>query len=123
MILNVTMKDHNYDVVIERNSLDNIESYLDLNRNVLIVTDDGIPQSYVNKVLSKCNNGFVYTIEGNTNNTVAKRYYKLNYSKITGYNPSMGRSCIFKKNNITRFRGIIFFMFKKFLIFKPVHSH
>ena len=61
MILNVTMKDHNYDVVIERNSLDNIESYLDLNRNVLIVTDDGIPQSYVNKVLSKCNNGFVYT--------------------------------------------------------------
>ena len=63
MILNVTMKDHNYDVVIERNSLDNIESYLDLNRNVLIVTDDGIPQSYVNKVLSKCNNGFVYTIK------------------------------------------------------------
>ena len=32
-----------------------------------------------------CANGFVYTIEGNTNNTVAKRYYKLNYSKITGY--------------------------------------
>jgi len=62
MIYNVTMKDHKYDVVIERNSLDKIESYLDLNRKVLIITDDGIPQEYINKVLSKCNNGYVYTI-------------------------------------------------------------
>ena len=63
MIYNVTMKDHKYDVVIERNSLENIENYLDLNRNVLIVTDDGIPQEYINKVLTKCNNGHVYTIK------------------------------------------------------------
>ena len=57
MIYNVTMKEHKYDVVIERNSLDKIETYLDLNRKVLIVTDDGIPQEYINKVLSKCING------------------------------------------------------------------
>ena len=63
MIYNVTMKDHKYDVVIERNSLEKIENYLDLNRNVLIVTDDGIPQEYIDKVLSKCNNGYVYTIK------------------------------------------------------------
>ena len=63
MIYNVTMKDHKYDVVIERNSLEKIENYLDLNRNVLIVTDDKIPQEYINKVLSKCNNGYVYTIK------------------------------------------------------------
>ena len=63
MIYNVTMKDHKYDVVIERNSLEKIKNYLDLNRNVLIVTDDKIPQEYINKVLSKCNNGYVYTIK------------------------------------------------------------
>ena len=63
MIYNVTMKEHKYDVVIERNSLDKIETYLDLNRKVLIVTDDGIPQEYINKVLSKCINGYVYTIK------------------------------------------------------------
>lgn len=63
MIYNVTMKEHKYDVVIKRNSLDEIDTYLDLNRNVLIVTDDGIPQEYIDKVLSKCNNGYVYTIK------------------------------------------------------------
>lgn len=30
-------------------------------------------------------NKYVYTIEGNTNNKVAKMYYDLNYKKITGY--------------------------------------
>ena len=63
MILPVTMKDKQYDVVIERNSLEKIENYLDLNRNVLIITDDGIPSQYVSKILSKCHNGFVYTIK------------------------------------------------------------
>ena len=28
---------------------------------------------------------YVYTIEGNTNHSVGKRYYNLNYNKITGY--------------------------------------
>lgn len=63
MILNVTMKDQNYDVVIERNSLDKIDKLIDLNRKVLIVTDDGIPNIYIQTVLNKCKNGFVYTIK------------------------------------------------------------
>ena len=80
MIYNVTMKDHKYDVVIERNSLDKIESYLDLNRKVLIITDDGIPQEYINKVLSKCNNGYVYTIrQGEQSKNFANFENILNY--------------------------------------------
>lgn len=63
MIFQVTMKDKTYDVVIERNSLDNIDKYLNLNNKTLIITDDGIPTQYVEKVLEKCNNGFVYTIK------------------------------------------------------------
>ena len=63
MIFHVTMRDQEYDVIIQKNILDNIENHLDLNRKVLIVTDDGIPVEYINKVLSKCNNGFVYTIK------------------------------------------------------------
>ena len=63
MLLNVTMKDQNYDVIIEKNSLDKVEEVLNLNRKVLIVTDDGIPCEYINKVLSKCKQGFVYTIK------------------------------------------------------------
>ena len=63
MKLEVTMKDKKYDVIIERNSLDNIENYLDLNNKTLVITDDGIPFDYVQKVLSKCSNGFLYTIK------------------------------------------------------------
>lgn len=63
MIFQVTMKDKTYDVVIERNSLDNIDKYLNLNNKTLIITDDGIPTEYVDKVLSKCKEGFLYTIK------------------------------------------------------------
>lgn len=63
MLYNIKMKDHQYDVVIERHILDNVESYLELNRKVLIVTDDGIPSTYIDKVLSKCKQGYVYTIK------------------------------------------------------------
>lgn len=63
MLFQVEMKNKTYDVIVQRNSLDNIEEYLDLNRKVLIITDDGIPSIYINKVLSKCSNGYVYTIK------------------------------------------------------------
>ena len=33
----------------------------------------------------KSDGNYVYTIEGNTSNSVGMRYYKLNYNKITGY--------------------------------------
>ena len=63
MIIPVKMKDHTYDVVVKENSLQEIDKYFDLNRKVLIVTDDGIPKEYVDTVLSRCNNGYVYTIK------------------------------------------------------------
>ncbi|MBR2891703.1 MAG: 3-dehydroquinate synthase [Bacilli bacterium] len=62
MILPVKMKDFTYDVVVQKNSLDIIEEYLDLNRKVLILTDDGIPYEYIDKVYKKCFKPYVYTI-------------------------------------------------------------
>lgn len=62
MILNVTMKDINYDVIIERHSLDKVGEYLNLNRKVLILTDSGVPCSYSNQVLSASLEGYIYTI-------------------------------------------------------------
>lgn len=63
MVIPVIMKDSKYDVIIERNSLDKIEEYLNLNRKVLILTDSGIPTEYVKKVYNKAKYPFVYTIE------------------------------------------------------------
>ena len=62
MILPVTMKDFSYEVIVENNCLDIIEEYLDLNRKVLILTDDGVPYLYVDKVYQKSLMPFVYTI-------------------------------------------------------------
>lgn len=80
MLFQVTMKNELYDVIIQRNSLDHIEEYLDLNRKVLIITDNGIPSIYINKVLSKCSNGFVYVIEQGEE---SKNFS--NYAKILDY--------------------------------------
>ena len=62
MILNVTMKDVNYDVIIQRHSLDDINNYLNLNRKVLVLTDSGVPAFYAQKVLEKSYEGYLYTI-------------------------------------------------------------
>lgn len=80
MNYHITMKDKKYNVIIERNSLNNIEKYLNLKRKVLIVTDDGIPLSYINKVLEKCEQGFVFTIKQGEE---SKNFS--NYEKIIDY--------------------------------------
>lgn len=74
MIIPVTMKDVTYDVVVMKNALQDVEKHFDLNRKVLIVTDDGIPVQYVNTLLSKCNNGYVYTIKQGETSKNFKNY-------------------------------------------------
>lgn len=63
MILSVKMKDHNYDVLIKRHCLNNINQILNLNRKVLILTDDGVPNIYSKTILNYCKEGYVYTIK------------------------------------------------------------
>jgi 3-dehydroquinate synthase len=54
MIIPVNTKNGKYDIVLERGALDLAEKYLDLNRKVLIVTDDGVPSEYAQKIAKKC---------------------------------------------------------------------
>ena len=80
MILNVTMKDASYDVVIERHSLDKIGEYLNLQRKVLILTDSGVPTIYAKKVLQASLEAYVYTIpEGEESKSFE------NFGKILDY--------------------------------------
>lgn len=51
-----------YDIVLQRGVLDCIENFLDLGRKVLVVTDDGVPEIYSQKVLKKAKESFVITI-------------------------------------------------------------
>ena len=57
MILTSDTKGQHYDIVVERGALQNIGDLLDLNRNVLLPTDDGVPEEYalvVEKACKKC---------------------------------------------------------------------
>ena len=63
MIINVNTSSKNYDVIIEKNILEKVNNYLNLKRKVLIITDDGIPSSYVNTVKKQCLEPFVYVIK------------------------------------------------------------
>ncbi len=80
MILNVTMKDKNYDVVIKTHSLDEINKYFNLARKVLVLTDSGVPTNYAKKVLDASLDGYLYTIlEGEASKSFE------NYGKILDF--------------------------------------
>ncbi|MEG0692266.1 MAG: 3-dehydroquinate synthase, partial [Oscillospiraceae bacterium] len=53
----------NYDIILERGALYHVCDYVNLNRKVLIITDDGVPAQYVKTLLSQCEHGFVQTLK------------------------------------------------------------
>lgn len=50
MKLHLDLQERGYDILIERGALDRIGEFFDLGRKVLIVTDDGVPSEYAEKV-------------------------------------------------------------------------
>ncbi len=80
MILSVKMQELVYDVIIEKNSLNNVSKYFDLNHKVLIVTDSGIPTFYVETLKKQINDCYLYVIqEGESSKSFE------NYGKILDY--------------------------------------
>ena len=63
MILPVNLGADSYDIIIEKGSLRKIGEYLNLNRKVFIVTDDGVPKEYAEAVSNSCKEPHIYTIE------------------------------------------------------------
>lgn len=51
-----------YDIVFEKGALSRIEEILNLDRKVLVVTDDGVPREYAVSVADKCENGIVIVL-------------------------------------------------------------
>lgn len=61
MILNVKTSVSQYNIVLERGVLNKLNEHLNLNRKVLIVTDSGVPEIYVNTVAAQCKEGYIHT--------------------------------------------------------------
>ena len=63
MKLTINCKTYSYDVIIQRNIINNVSEYLSLQRKVLILTDDGVPSEYVLKISSQCLNPIMVTVK------------------------------------------------------------
>ncbi len=75
-MLHLDLKDHGYDIITERGSLARAGEYLNLDRRVLIVTDEGVPAIYAQTVASQCADPVIETVpmgEGSKSFAVLER--------------------------------------------------
>ena len=63
MKLQVNLTHKSYDIIIEHGVLNRIGDHADLDRKVLVISDDGVPQSYVDTVLSQCPRGYSVVVK------------------------------------------------------------
>lgn len=62
MIIPINMKNDNYDIVFEKSVLKKAGKYLNLDRKVLVVTDDGVPHEYAQTLTKQCRDAFLITL-------------------------------------------------------------
>ena len=70
MIIHLDLEKDSYDIVLEKNALTKADAYLNLDRKVLIVTDDGVPEYYASILAEQCKEPYIVTIpqgEGSKN--------------------------------------------------------
>ena len=73
---------------MQRGGLDHVFEYINLNRKVLIITDDGVPVEYVNRLKLQCETPFVQTVKQgessksfNTFQELCLKLLELNFSR------------------------------------------
>ena len=63
MIVKVNLPINAYEIKIERGILNKADEELNLNRKVMIVTDDGVPSKYAELLKTKCRDAFVFVLK------------------------------------------------------------
>lgn len=63
MKLQVNLTHKQYDIIIERGVLSRVGEFTDLNRKVLVISDDGVPTEYVDTVLAQCKQGYSVVVK------------------------------------------------------------
>lgn len=61
-VIEIPIKNKEYNVYIEDGLLNQVEDFLDVERETVIITDDFIPEIYLNKITSKLQNVKVYKV-------------------------------------------------------------
>lgn len=77
MILPVKLDDRRYNIFLESGNLYKAGQLLPLNRKVLIVTDDGVPENYAAVVAAQCRESIVVTIPHGEGSKSMEQFRKL----------------------------------------------
>lgn len=77
MIIPVSLGERSYDIVVERGALGKINTLLDLDRKVLIVTDSGVPADYSETVKSLSKEGYIFTVPSGEESKSISTFEKL----------------------------------------------
>ena len=84
MIIPVKTSQGEYNIVLERGSLNKLGEHLNLKRKVLVVTDSGVPMEYAQTVANQCAEPYIVTIkEGEASKCFEN--YKILLSKMVEY--------------------------------------
>ncbi len=62
--LTLSLPHSSYDIIVESGALAKAKEYLDLDRKVLVVTDQNVPSQYADAVLSQCKEGYRAVLAG-----------------------------------------------------------
>ena len=62
MIIHMDLKESSYDILVERGLLQRAGEQLNLNRRVLVVTDDGVPPEYAKTLAQQCKTAVICTV-------------------------------------------------------------
>lgn len=62
MIIPLNLQTDSYEIVVERGVLDKAGELLNLDRRVLIVTDEGVPESYAKRLAAQCKTPVIVTL-------------------------------------------------------------
>lgn len=77
MIINVDLKHTDYNIYIERGNLERAGELLNLNRKVLVITDDGVPSEYAKTIANQCKEGYIETVAQGEKSKSIEVYEKL----------------------------------------------
>jgi 3-dehydroquinate synthase len=61
--ITVSLDKASYDVTVKRGALKEAGELFNLDRKVLVVTDDGVPSEYAKTVAAECKEAYIYTVE------------------------------------------------------------
>ncbi|MEG0769281.1 MAG: 3-dehydroquinate synthase [Ruthenibacterium sp.] len=62
MKLTMRLDERSYDIIIKRGALSRVNQLVSLDRKVLVISDEGVPPQYADKILAQCGEGYAAVV-------------------------------------------------------------